>query len=341
MTSQASSSHPLYVNRFGGQAFPQPYNIQGTNMYAFVLEASMDKLQAVCDKYFNEPAQGAVEYRAAAPFVLLTCNNIRSLRAIDPLNYYQGFVHEEETIFWMLTVAGKREGSKFKAERLAWFLAYVYVNNSPILVSGREVYGYFKQIGDFQFPEPGQAPDFFQTNTLLFKTLERETMGQTATLLEIRRVKQGDSHEAIRAWRSFEDVIKELHHLLKGRFACPTSWKLTFNVLEDLLKLEFPLVALRQLRDISDSTKACYQEIAEAPCKLEHFYGGQLYGFDHFGDQFELTIHNYASQPIVQDLGLKTSDPPDADSHRVPVAISYYLHFDFILKNGTSIWQAP
>ncbi|WP_225225669.1 acetoacetate decarboxylase family protein [Komarekiella delphini-convector] len=339
----ARSSYPQYIERADGQAFNQPYEIKGTKMYGFVIEGSMTKLQEVCDKYLNNPSNGEIEYRPAMNYVVLTFNNVDFLSSIEPPDYNKGTSAEEEAIFWMLTVVGKRIGPFFVAERLAWFMPYIYVNNSPALVSGREVYGIFKQLGEFQIPSINQKPDLFTVDTLLFKEFSPETKAKNARLLEVNRIGQGDKHQAIKTWDNFEEVIRAIASLLfdkNGEIVIP-SLGLPFNLLDYLIERVVPLVTLKQFRDVENSKKACYQSLVESPMQLQTFHSGQLFGFDNFGDQFELTINNFASQPIVQDLGLHKGYSPASESVHIPIKLAFLLNFDFTFKNGITVWQAP
>ncbi|MDZ8223240.1 hypothetical protein [Nostoc sp. ChiVER01] len=331
-----------YIERADGQAFNQPYEIKGTKMYGFVVEGSMAKLQEVCDKYLNDPNNGEIEYRPATNYLLLTFNKIDSLSSIYSPDYDKGTVHEEEAIFWMLTVVGKRVGALFIAERLAFFMPYLYVNNSPILVSGREVYGFFKQLGTFQIPDLNQEPDLLTVDTLVFKDFSPTSQSLDARLLEVQRISTGAKHQVIKTWDTFEEAIRAIASLLfnNNEIAIP-GLQLPFNILEYLINRVVPLVTLKQIRDVENSKKACYQALIESPMQLQTFYGGKLFGFDSFGDQFQLKINNFANQPIVQDLGLGKGYPAGSESVNIPIKLGFVLHFDFTLKDGKAVWQAP
>lgn len=339
----SKSSYPHYVERADGQAFNQPYLIKGTKMYGFVIEGSMTKLQEMCDKYLNNPSNGEIEYRPATNYVVLTFNTIDSLSSIEPPDRDKGKVDEEEAVFWMLTVVGKKVGPFFVAERLAWFLPYLYVNNSPVLVSGREVFGFMKELGKLQIPKINQDPDLFTADTLVFKEFDPEVKAKDDRLLEVRRIEKGEQHPAIKTWDSFDEAIAAISGLLfdnPGEIVIP-GLQLPLNLLEYMLNKDLPFVSLKQFRDVVDSKRACYQALLESTMQLTTFYGGKLFGFNNFGDRYELTINNFASQPLVQDMGLHKGYSPGSESTRIPVKLSFLLHFDFILNNGKTVWQAP
>ncbi|QLE58570.1 hypothetical protein [Nostoc sp. TCL26-01] len=335
------STYPKYIERADGQAFNQPYEIKGTKMYGFVVEGSMAKLQEICDKYLNDPNNGEIEYRPATNYLILTFNKIDSLSSIYPPDYDKGTVFEEEAIFWMLTVVGRKVGPFFIADRLAWFMPYLYVNNSPILVSGREVYGFFKQLGTFKIPDLDQQPDLLTVDTLVFKEFSPTSKSLDARLLEVQRLSTGEQHPDIKTWDTFEQAAKAIASLLfdNDEITIP-GLQLPLNLLEYLLGRIVPLVTLKQIRDVENSKKACYQALIESPMQLQTFYGGKLFGFNNFGDQFQLKINNFASQPIVQDLGLGQGYAPGSESVNIPVKLGFVLNFDFTLKDGKTVWEA-
>ena len=336
-------SYPQYIERADGQAFNQPYEIKGTKMYGFVVEGSMTKLQEVCDKYLNNPSNSEIEYRPATNYLILTFNDIDSLTSIYSPDHDKGINSEQEAAFWMLTVVGKKIGPFFVAERLAWFMPYIYVKYSPALVSGREVYGFFKQLGELQIPSIEQKPDLLSVDTLLFKEFTPETRAKNARLLEVRRITPGEQHPAIKTWDSFEEAIAAITSLLfdsANEIVIP-GLQLPLNLLDYVIQKIVPIVNLKQIRDVEDSKKACYQAIIESPTQLQTFHSGQLLGFNNFGEKFELTINNFANQPLVQDLGLHKGFPPGSESVSIPIKLSFLLNFDFTLQNGVPVWQAP
>lgn len=340
----ADKLSPKYVEQASGQAFNQPYEIKGTKMYGFVIEGSIAKLQDICDKFLNNPNNGHIEYRPASPYILLTFNNIDSLSSIYAPDHEKGTVTEKEAIFWMLTVVGKRVGPLFIAERLAWFLPYHYVDNPITLVTGREVNGFFKQLGKLQIPNLNQQPDLFTLDTLVFKEFTPETKAVEARLLEIRRVLLGEQAQPVKVWQSLTEAIPEITGLILGdrpEISVP-GLELPFNIVKYLIEETMSVVTLRQFRDIKHSHLACYQALVETPLQLETFHSGRLLGWGNYGDQFELKINNFASQPIVKDLGLHKKSPDATDnSVYIPVKLAFLLNYDFTLKNGVTVWQSP
>ena len=334
--------YPKYIDSSSGQCFNQPYDIKGVNLHGFVIEGSTTKLQELCDKYLNEPANGEIEYRPVSKYVILSFNIIESLSSINPPYRDRGTIDEKEAMFWVLTMAGKRNGSLFVPERLAWFIPHLYIDSSPALISGREIYGFSKQMAVPEIPPSDREPDLFTLETLIFKEFIPDTPSENARLLEVKRIERGDSHPAIKTYETLEEVFKETIGLLfdrDGTIEIP-GWQFSINLLSYILGRIVPMVGLKQFRDVKDSRRACYQAIVEAPMQLTKFHRGKLYGFDNFGDRYLLKIKKCASDPLVEEMGLSTINSPEEDLYYVPIKVALFLNFDFTLKNGTAVWEA-
>jgi hypothetical protein len=301
-----SSNYPQYIERGGEQTFAQPYNLKNTQLFGFVLEGNSNNLQYLCDKYLNQPAKGQVQYRPVSNYIILTFDSIGNITSTDSPDSQKGsFSEAGEVIFWILT----------KSERgLALFIPYIFVNSSPALASGREVYGFPKEWGWFQIPHDFRAPQLFTLETVAIKSFSPQAKAIRQQLLEIKQI-QGD-YNSTNPWlnKNPKDILSSLFKSVIPDLVC------------DLIKEEMPVVFLKQFRDVQDSSKACYQAIVEAKVKLE-----KLYEVCPLGQKFQVSIQNFDSHPIVTDLGLR-----DVQTAK----LSFCLNFDFTLENGIEIWKA-
>ena len=88
----STNSKPLYVSRGGEQVYQPPFQSQNVHLYGFVFPLDEPKAsQRLVDKCLNEPAKGAVDYRLAAPFALVTFAHMGPLRSLDPPDSDKGF----------------------------------------------------------------------------------------------------------------------------------------------------------------------------------------------------------------------------------------------------------
>jgi hypothetical protein len=69
---------PQYIERAGEQCFLQPYDIKGTNLYGFILEGSLHKLQAVC--------QPKEKLSTALPCTMLSLLSEQWIRSVPQTN---------------------------------------------------------------------------------------------------------------------------------------------------------------------------------------------------------------------------------------------------------------
>ena len=90
------------------------------------------------------------------------------------------------------------------------------------------------------------------------------------------------------------------------------------------------LVFLKQFRDVTCATKACYQAVVEAPLALR--VGGAGYAPLN-PDRFEITIEDWASHPIATDIGV------EARKALTPERV-FRASLDFDIMLGQEAWRA-
>jgi uncharacterized protein with NAD-binding domain and iron-sulfur cluster len=336
MTEPVSEPKPSvpYIERGGEQSFLQPYDLRGTNFYGFMLEGSLSHLQTLCDRQLNEPAQGAVTYRAISPYVVLSFDSVRAINStLEPDRSKGTFSEHGEVIVWTLVAAGKQKNNVFIAERLAVFIPYIFVNNSPALVSGREVYGFPKEWGWIEMPANLAKPEHFNLETVGWQTFAPDAEGVRQQLLEINiDENQGCVGEAIADLEAFTRLLKNVAFPDCENITIP-GIELPCNLLKDLKNLAVPMVFLKQFRDATDGKNACYQAIVEANSEVIGFEGGKI-----LGDRYNIHINNLASHPIAQDLGLKQN--PQLPTGTFQPCVAFRVQFDFSLKQGKTVYQA-
>ncbi|MFE4107284.1 hypothetical protein [Almyronema epifaneia] len=333
---------PKYINRPNDQSFLQPYELKNTQLFGFVLEGSLAQLQKLCDRSLNQPADGSVHYQVAIPYVILSFQHMGRVSSLNPPDANRGFLSEKEVAIWVLTLAGKKCGPVFRAERLAWFIPYMFASNEPIIASGREVCGFPKELGKFKLPDLNQLTQPAHLQALTWKTLSPQTPARWETLIQVQAAEP--QSEPIKRWQTAAEAGRHLVELLlSGQNAIDIpGWELPFSLADDLLTGEVPIVLLKQFRDVVRGDRACYQAIVETPAQLTALQAGGLLGAEHLGYQFTVAIGQFASHPLVQDLGLTTqgsSLQPDSPL-QVPVKFAFWVDFDFQLQNGQIIWEA-
>jgi hypothetical protein len=140
---------PDYVERGGRQVWRPPYSAKRAELFGFVLDAERSAIDTLLHHDLAEPSGGAVEYRCAHPSVVVVFAKIDSLTSTDEPDSRRGYLSELEVSVWCLAA------DVAVANRLLWYLPYVFVTPGQAVASGREVFGYPKQMGSFPagFPE--------------------------------------------------------------------------------------------------------------------------------------------------------------------------------------------
>ncbi len=316
----ASPAAPRYILRGGEQVISPPIMAEGVQSYSFVLEGDMVALQHLCDRYFNQPSQGAMDIRPAMHYVILNFNCFRKQYSTNPADRQIGWLPEREAVVWILTLDTKRQ-------RLLWFVPYIFVDSSYAMAAGREIYGFPKVLGWFQMPMAPDDAAAFRVDTVVFPQCTPETEGTRQCLLDIHRTSTDSG--LLKTWESLAGMTQEIAQtLLHGDDLELLDFRLAWHVIEELIHGRVPLLFLKQFRDVVHPEQACYQAMIEAPATLERFHRGGLLPGD-----FAVTIHPYQSHPIHADLGLA--------SGILRPLLSYWVEFDFSIGQGIELWKAP
>jgi hypothetical protein len=368
---------PDYVERGGRQVWRPPYTASGVRkdtasgatessgakLFGFVLDAEPTAIDELLERDFNEPAYGGVDYRCAHSSVIVIFAEIDRLASDDPRDERRGYLSEREVSVWCLA-ADVTAGN-----RLVWYLPYVFVDAGQAVASGREVYGYPKQIGFFEDEYPDKlenggkttvwapAIDHFGTNAkaipLPMLSADHQPAGGPAPadkfskLRELFTTRLDISERApfgpaprpsgaitpvgvpppgratastVPAWAG-----RRVLDTLLGRGQIESADTLIAELIENPT-----LVFLKQFRDVSCPTKACYQAIVEAPLAI-HLSTASYEALDE--QAFTLEVADWDSHPIASDLGLQPGG--------LSPELAFRAEFEFDIQLGLEVWRAP
>lgn len=314
----AAAALPEYIRRSGDLVARQPFLHQGTFLRTFVLEADLEKLQALCDRVFNRPSGGTLNYRPLTNSILLTFAEIRDISSTYEEDGNFGSMSEIDVAFW-IPLLSERGGRP----HVSWYIPYIFVDNPYAMATGRELYGFPKTIGRFQIPQEIDGPDSYWVETMSMERFAAGSRVHPMRIFEVRRTadKRGAPGRLARA--------ASLLPILLGDDPAPgarlaLSWNTLRNALRDR---SVQMLFLRQLRDVRDPARAAYQEVIEAPAQVTRARRGGL-----IPGQFELHLAPNAAFPIAEELGLC------ADGH--PVRAAVWVDFDFLVGFGVPLWNA-
>ena len=321
-----STHYPAYVD--GGPGFPVfrgPHAQQAAQLAALFFDADPQPLTALCNQYLNFPSGGHIRYVPLLPKVIVIFADM-FVASRDERDGQVGRLPETEVSFWIPTVALRNIGSLFVPDHLAWFLPYLFVDESNSIATGREVYGFNKQHAYFEKPASIQHPAF-AVDVLGIKHFTPRATGQRERLLDLRRIGDAPIDERPGTWQSWDDAQTEALPELLKTVAADTKNKLV-EIATMLVTHPMRLVFLKQFRDIADTRRACYQAIVEAPLTLLQFQqGGSLSG------DYVLRVNPLDSHPLARTLGLRL----EQDEQRATLGL--WMKLDFLLGAGAEIWK--
>jgi hypothetical protein len=299
--------------------------MRGTTAHGFVIRGSRDALQRTCDRWFN--GLGApVRCTPVSRWVLLLFTHTARAENAGA----RGYVAEIDVSFWV-PVKVEPNGTEVRSH-VGFVLPYTFVSSAYGMAMGREIYGFNKAVSEF--PHSGPLPTDgrgieLSVRSLAMERLSSPTEAKIETLFEVDPGPQGPRAEGAREMASLgmlsNAILEHVGAVESG------SREDTQALAAALSNGAVPLVFLKQLRDVGDPTRACYQAIVEAtpkPGTPPRFRAGLL------GGTPGIRLHPYESHPIALDLGIEL----DQDfATGAPVA--FFMDFDFELDRGRALWE--
>jgi hypothetical protein len=321
--TMADTAYPPYVSTLGyaEQCSPAPGLILGAMCYAFAYKVTdTARLQATVDHFLNEPPGGKVTYKLLGELVFNTFLHAEKLTSGAEAI---GWQPDYEAAFWVpLHASGPEPGD----DRLVFWMPYVALSVSEGMVTGREIWGFPKQVGEVDVATVDGATMRFESRAMVYDPLATETQGRVEPLVTVTGPAKAGG--LVADWDSITGAMSGMHDLWTGGddgFRLGSGFFL--NTLDEVIHGEVALVNLKQFRDAWDSTKACYQALIEGPCKVQSLRGGGL-----LPEGFSATIPDWASHRIAYHLGLPMEEA-------IPAVFGTWVAMDFAAMPGREVWK--
>lgn len=328
-----------YVKHEDLQVFPPPIRCGDVHLYAFFAKADPDRLQAWVDRWFNRPGRGDLNFKAVGGSVMITFQEVERLQSLHPEAERIGFCSELEASVW-LPIAQAPPHQPVAGLALPW----IWPDSSLAVATGRELYGFRKQLSWIRMPtvaqhghhdaataaacaaaasDPSGAP--FQLDTLAFRVHGPDQHAERCETLRIERLDPPSEGPLLQ----LGERIENLRDLLDGGGGPLAPFATT---LCHFANLEVPMLLTKQFRAVGSSDDACH--LAVVDCRATDLTFSSI----HFLlGRWRLVVQPLASQPLAADLGLAL----DADGALELEPASIKLHYSFNLDRGTEIWRAP
>jgi hypothetical protein len=208
----------------------------------------------------------------------------------------------------------ERREEKDELISLALVSPFVFANSSTAAITGREVDG--RPIVHASIVSPGDTwlgpsgPDadrhLLRLATEVLPALNLGQKAEERTLIEVYQADLQPPHGE-EGWRAIATewgatLLNDHRDKLRRKRTHADEFLNLKALAVELLGREEPFneVSLKQFRDATDPNRACYQAIVLTQRCIE-----DVYELEEIEELMHVRIHHYASQPIVELLGLK------------------------------------
>lgn len=303
----------------GDPQAPPPFRFEDVDIQMFQVAADGVKLEAICDYFINDfAAQNNYPFRihpllgSAPGIVHIELLRYGRMYSTAPGHEQLGYSSQHELMFSIPVVFTNLIGIPLA---VGMFVPHICVDEAFSMITGREVVGFPKVDAEFEMPAEVwdvdgcvvsalAAQPYSPSSPIEFKPL-LETKTTVAPLMPFSsdlldsRVNLNDYGQlpgqvARPLWPY--GPIDELYGR-DSQFAVDPRVR---HLLEQSAGIGLTSYSLKQFRDAEVPDKACYQALVEASTSIHQFGSGGLL------PPTEITIHEYASIEIIQQLGLDT-----------------------------------
>ena len=280
-----------------------PYTQLDASMAGYVFKADGYCLQGVVNHYLA----GDAEYHYfALPLVLLTLVDMQ--RVFLSNNPALGHMHEIDGGFQIACISVHRTTYELG---ITLFMPYLWVNTGAAMATGREVLGFQKDVA-LSFSADDSKVESAADLTHIESWVTRR-FGDKLAREFVARVHPEVSPESSSARPpvTLARLGAGLLHLVEEALprlslaigqVVPMRELVNIDRLRKLLAGDLaPTLRVafnKQFRDETRGDRACYQKVFSAPALLENVE------LQHFGGKRSVTIGNFASHPIADELGL-------------------------------------
>jgi hypothetical protein len=289
-------------------SYPGPFLCRQAHMRMLVLEGDSDAISHLVRRTLDEPAGPAIAYRPVSSKVILLygLNVVSSMT--PPWDSY-GRVNEVLASFWVPVWAGRERDGEFIAERLCMTIPHILVDNPMSHLAGREIYGFAKALGRFDYRDGGEDPSGPVRIEGYGGRHGPDEVAGWHPLIDAAPVAGAEAAvpEELDGFSALVDAIapEVLPEMGTGAaaaaaegFELPGSIRVALSACRNLRRGLMDLVFCKQFRDAVHHRQACYQRVVEAPSRTIESRASLSRG------DWEFTLHALDSHPIGAELGI-------------------------------------
>jgi hypothetical protein len=312
---------PQYVEFGGLDTFPGPYLCKDTTLYSFMVEADPVKLAALVDSVLTRTTLGGMSFKPLSSMVMLSIGDIANvIPQTAPYNTY-GSVDEKQLAVWVPVVRTKGKGDRTQVTDFWMFTAYIWVDNSMSMSTGREMYGWPKSMGVIKLPTTADPSLSLQSYSLNFGRNEQPHM---MNLLQMKPTANAVVSPAP-SGHTVADLVKAIVAQVKAQHDIDLLGGLgrDFVLADDAIEMALPEVYLKQFRSIEVGTDAALQQVCDSHARIVTMTFSQL------PNTYQLKVQDIDSHPIAADLGIADQE----------LKVGFKIEMDFIQDVGRVLWD--
>jgi hypothetical protein len=357
---------PTYVDRGGEQVWRPPGRARDVELYGFVLPARRSAIDVLLQRDLVAPSGGEVDYRCAHDNVIITFGAIGREASGDPIDSQRGYICEREVSVWCLVADVRARG------RLLWYLPYIFTDTGQTVATGREIFGYPKQLGLFRgaYTEVLERPAGGRATVRAYAVdpYDPESQVVERDMISVRRKRAPASRTS-----SAGSIAEELSLFFDGGLEIDatlpsgpgSSPRVTITAAGAPAPRRPPAVHPKvrgilsalsgavlgggddvMIADlVADPTLVFLKQFRDVACPTKACYQAvieaplsvELTGASYRAldpSLFSVTVQSWAGDPIAADLGIDAATP-------LPPARAFYAAFGFDIELGVEVWRAP
>jgi hypothetical protein len=311
-----------YITRVDDPEIPPPYDFPRITIMSFRLPAAVANLQALCDQLLNigTLAERGFEYRAFLDFVDMEIVTYPKMVFAQAPYSSWGFASQQEMYFRFYAWKFVSVSGVLIPELLPeWCIPFIFVDNSWSMISGRNVIGFPKVMTQFS-PTSVLDADPLQicASALVLDKYAPTTKLDWKPVVKIDPVK-GLASVPVQApgglwpWIGLETQVAD--PVLNGSLQQGLA----------NLPVGFSTVQLKQFRDASSQTDACYQAVVSTPFTPSNIDVPKAL------PPVTVTVSQYASLDIPGSLGFPPGVP-------LQPLLQYAVTLDMSLRSATNLF---
>jgi uncharacterized protein with NAD-binding domain and iron-sulfur cluster len=316
----SNANRPNFLYPAGSVLMHPPLQLKNSEMYGFFVKGDLAKLQATVDSTLTAVAGGEMRFQVFSPFVMLTFTKVHKAYSTWPSDEVKGWGEEVDIITWVMV--GQIDKGSDKISRIFSYPCHIFVDSCMALINGRELFGYPKYQCQYEMPEPGQPARHLSLSAEGFQPFSPDSRLSRHPLIEV----DATTHRhGVRKLGGLLELIEEGIELFAANLPAMLEMdKEAWAQIAGMLRSPgCEQIFLKQFPDAS-GVKAVYQAIVSAPAKVNAVHAVEVYD-----DDYEVTLHEFASFPLHESLGLQIGAQPGI--------LPFHISFDFEVTPGEVI----